>query len=103
MEAKREESVLPANGGENVERAPTTDPILLQVLIDIRASLQRLENRLVSDQPPHDQHHTADNPPSVENVVPEIEDEEIEKKSEIDDYDQTLKEEMVQSVNAVEQ
>jgi hypothetical protein len=102
MEAKREEFVLPANGGENAERAPTTDPILLQVLIDIRASLQRLENRLVFDQPPRDQHQIADDPPSAENAVPEIGDEDIQKTSEMDDHDQSLKEKMAQSVDAVE-
>ena len=72
MEAKREESVRPATEGDNAERAPTTDPILLQVLIDIRASLQRLENRLVSDQPLRGQHQIADDPSDSENVVSEI-------------------------------
>jgi hypothetical protein len=102
MEAKREESVPPAAGGENAERAPATDPILLQVLIDIRTSLHRLENRLLSGQPVRDQHQIADDPSDAENVVSEIGDKEIEKTFETGDHDQSLKEESMQNVDEVE-
>jgi hypothetical protein len=67
------------------ELLPTTDPNLLQVLIDIRASLQRLENRLVFYQPSRDQHQIADNPPNVEKAVPKIGVEGLDKTHETGD------------------
>jgi hypothetical protein len=61
--------------------------------------LQRLENRLVSDQPLRGQHQIADDPSDAENVVSEIGDEEIERTYETDD--QSLKEESVQNVDEI--
>jgi hypothetical protein len=100
MEAKREESVWPATERDNAERAPlTTDPILLQVLIDIRASLQRLENRLISDPPLRGQHQIADNSPTAGKVAPEIGDEGLDRSHQTGD--QVLTEELVQNADKV--
>ena len=80
MAMNQEGSLIPFAEGGNAQQEPTTDPILLQVLLDIRTSLQRIESQLVPDRSDRDQRMIAYNPPNIENVpavVPRITDEQI--------------------------
>lgn len=63
-------------------KVPATDPVLLQVLLDIKASLQRLENHLLSNQPSPDEHEAAGVSPNVKSIGHGAGDEEIKKAHE---------------------